>query len=146
MTLVKFNNGAKNHLSNVRYNDVFESVFNDSFFKNTAAGKSPAVNIAETENQFQIELAVPGLKKEDFKINVDKDILTISADKKTETAEEGKKYNKREFSYPAFTRSFTLPEAADQNNIEAEYTDGILKLHVAKKEEAKVQAREIAVK
>ena len=146
MTLVKFNNGHKNHLSNLRYNDVFESVFNDSFFKPVALGKTPAVNIAETENQFHIELALPGMKKEDFKINLDKNVLSVSAEKKEEVTEEGKKYNKCEFGYTAFNRSFTLPETADHTNIEAAYTDGVLKLSVAKKEEAKIQAREIAVK
>jgi HSP20 family protein len=146
MTLVKFNNGHKNQLSNVRFNDVFDTIFNDSFFPSAALAKVPAVNIAETENKFHIELAVPGLKKEDFKINLDKNVLTVSADKKAEATEEGKKYSKREYTYSSFTRSFTLPETADQTNIEAEYTDGILKLNVAKKEEAKVQAREITVK
>ena len=146
MTLVKFNNGHKNNLSNVRFNDVFESVFNDSFFNPAAVSKVPAVNIAETENYFHVELAVPGFKKEDFKINLDKNVLTVSTEKKVDTADEGKKYSKREYTYTAFARSFTLPETADQANIEAEYVDGILKLNVAKKEEAKIQAREIAVK
>lgn len=146
MTLVKFNNGHKNTLSNTRYNDVFESIFHDSFFGQPVLNKVPAVNIAETENQFHIEMAVPGLKKEDFKINLDKNVLSVSVEKKTETVEEGKKYNKREFVQSAFSRSFTLPETADQSHIEAEYVDGILKLNVAKKEEAKVQAREIAIK
>ena len=104
------------------------------------------MNIAETENEFHIELAVPGLKKEDFKINLDKDVLSVSADKKTKNTEEGKRFSKREYSYNSFTRSFTLPEVADHTKIEAEYTDGILKLNVAKKEEAKFQPREIAVK
>ena len=108
--------------------------------------KIPAVNIAETENEFHIELAVPGLKKEDFKISLDKNVLSVSAEKKAENVEEGKKYSKREYSYNSFVRSFTLPETADHAKIDAEYTDGILKLNVAKKEEAKVQTREIAVK
>ncbi|ASU34103.1 heat-shock protein [Mucilaginibacter xinganensis] len=110
------------------------------------ASRVPAVNIAETENEFQIELAAPGLKKEDFKISLDKNVLSVSADKKVENVEEGKKFSKREYSYNSFTRSFTLPETADQSKIEAEYNDGILKLNVAKKEEAKVQSREISVK
>ena len=72
--------------------------------------------------------------------------MTVSADKKTENVEESKKFSKREYSYNSFTRSFTLPETADHGKIDAEYTDGILKLNVAKKEEAKIQSREIAVK
>ncbi|MFB9844378.1 Hsp20/alpha crystallin family protein [Mucilaginibacter ginsenosidivorans] len=145
MTLVKFNNGQKSAV-NPWFGDVFDSIINDSFLNDRFVNKVPAVNIAETENEFHIELAVPGLKKEDFKINLDKNVLSVSAEKKTENVDEGKKYSKREYSYNSFVRSFTLPEAADYARIEAEYTDGVLKLNVAKKEEAKIQSREISVK
>ena len=146
MTLVKFNNGLKNNAVGPFFNDVFDSILNDSYFGNKLVARVPAVNISETENEFQIELAAPGLKKEDFKINLDKNILTISAEKKSENVEEGKKISKREYSYNSFSRSFTLPESADHSKIEADYTDGVLNLIVAKKEEAKFQSREIAVK
>lgn len=142
MTLVKFNNGHRNAV-NPFFSDVFQSLLNDSQVSDRLINKTPAVNIAETENQFEIELAAPGLSKEDFKINLDKNVLSVSADKKVE---EGKKYSKKEYAYNSFVRSFTLPETADQSKIEAEYVDGILKLNVAKKEEAKLQVREIAVK
>jgi HSP20 family protein len=145
MTLVKFNNGQKNAVS-PWFSDVFDSLVNDSILTERFVNKVPAVNIAETENQFHIELAVPGLKKEDFKISLDKNVLSVSAEKKTENVDEGKKYSKREYSYNSFVRSFTLPETADQAKIEAEYIDGVLKLNIAKKEEAKVQTREISVK
>jgi HSP20 family protein len=146
MTLVKFNNGLKNNAANPFFNDVLDSLLNDSYIGNKLVARVPAVNIAETENEFQIELAAPGLKKEDFKINLDKNVLTISAEKKTENVEEGKKFSKREYSYNSFNRSFTLPESADHSKIEADYTDGVLKLIVTKKEEAKFQSREIAIK
>src|ERR1700744_6294533 len=146
MTLVKFANGQKNHAVNPFFSDVFDSILNDSFLSDKLASRVPAVNISEAEGEFHIELAAPGLKKEDFKINLDKNVLTVSADKKEEKVEEGKKFSKREYSYNSFTRSFTLPEVADAAKIEAAYTDGVLKLVVAKKEEAKVLAREIAVK
>src|ERR1700748_3301653 len=123
MTLVKFANGHKNHGVNPFFNDVFDSILNDSFLSDKLASRVPAVNISENENAFHIELAAPGLKKEDFKINLDKNILTVSADKKTENVEEGKKFSKREYSYNSFTRSFTLPETVDAGKIEAEYTD-----------------------
>ncbi|MDB5142187.1 MAG: Hsp20/alpha crystallin family protein [Mucilaginibacter sp.] len=145
MTLVKFNNVQKNAVS-PWFSDVFDSLINDSILNDRSVAKTPAVNIAETENEFHIELAVPGLKKEDFKINLDKNVLSVSAEKKAENVEEGKKYSKREYSYNSFVRSFTLPESADYGKIDAEYTDGVLKLSVAKKEEAKIQSREIAVK
>jgi HSP20 family protein len=145
MTLVKFNNGLKNN-AHPFFNDVFDSLLNDSFIGDKLVARVPAVNIAENDNEFHIELAVPGLKKDDFKINLDKNILTISAEKKSESAEETKKFSKREYSYNSFVRSFTLPDSVDHSKIEADYTDGILKLIVAKREEAKFQSREIAIK
>ena len=145
MTLVKFNNGQKSAV-NPWFSDVFDSLINDSILNDRFVNKTPAVNIAETENEFHIELAVPGLKKEDFKISLDKNVLSVSAEKKAENVEEGKKYSKREYSYNSFVRSFTLPESADYGKIDAAYVDGVLKLSVAKKEEAKFQSREIAVK
>ncbi len=145
MTLVKFNNGHKNHVVNPFFNDVY-SLLNDSVLSDRFAVRTPAVNIAETENDFEVELAVPGLKKEDFKINLEKNVLTVSAEKEAEEVNENKKFSKREYSYSSFTRSFTLPQSADQNKIEADYTDGILKLTIAKKEEAKVVTREITIK
>ncbi|MDB5135207.1 MAG: Hsp20/alpha crystallin family protein [Mucilaginibacter sp.] len=145
MTLVKFNNGQKNAV-NPWFTDVFDSLINDSRLNDRFINKIPAVNIAETENEFQIELAVPGLKKEDFKISLDKNVLSVSAEKKTENVDEGKKYSKREYSYNSFVRSFTLPEYVDYAKIDAQYNDGVLSLSVAKKEEAKFQSREIAVK
>ncbi len=142
---MKFNNGHKNHIANPFFNDVY-NLLNDSTLGEKFASRTPAVNIAETENEFEVELAVPGLKKEDFKINLEKNVLTVSAEKKAEEVNETKKYSKREYSYNSFTRSFTLPQSADQNKIEADYTDGILKLTIAKKEEAKIVTREITIK
>src|ERR1700753_1709920 len=122
MTLVKFANGSKNHAVNPFFSDVFDSILNDSFLSDKLASRVPAVNISEVENEFHIELAAPGLSKEDFKINLDKNVLSVSVDKKTENVEEGKKFSKREYSYSSFTRSFTLPEIADYSKIEASYT------------------------
>jgi HSP20 family protein len=146
MTLVKFNNGQRKHLVSPRFTDVLDTFFNDQYYNAAPAAKAPAVNIIESENGFDIELAVPGLKKEDFKINIEKNLLTVSAEVKKEEAAVTKNYSKKEFSFNSFNRSFTLPETVDQNNIEAAYTDGILKLTIAKKEEAKLQPREISVK
>jgi HSP20 family protein len=146
MTLVKLANGPKNFSVNPFFHDVFDSIVNDSFLSDRLSSRVPAVNIAETDGEFHIELAAPGLKKDDFKVNLDKNVLTISVEKKSENVEEGKKYSKREYSYNSFVRSFTLPETVDHSKIEATYNDGILVLNIAKKEEAKIQAREIAVK
>lgn len=145
MALVKFNERKDSGLSPV-FNDIFENFFNDAFVSDRMVSRVPAVNISETDGHYHIELAAPGLKKEDFKLNLDRNILTISAEKQTEHNENEKKYNKREYSYSSFVRSFTLPESADDANIEAEYTDGILRIKVAKKEEAKMAARQIEIK
>ncbi|SEN09224.1 heat shock protein Hsp20 [bacterium A37T11] len=145
MTLVKFN-GNQHKAVNPWVNNLFDSLFTDSLGRDPFVAKVPAVNIAEKEDAYQIELAAPGLAKEDFKINVEDDVLTISAEKKSESEEEGKRYSKREYSYSSFQRSFTLPDSIDQEKIEASYKDGVLFLTVAKKEEAKVVAKQIEVK
>jgi HSP20 family protein len=145
MTLVKFNSDKRNHPLLPGFNDVFESIFNDTFTDRMVA-RVPAVNISESDESFHIELAAPGLKKQDFKINVDNNVLNISAEQQTENIDNNKKYNKREYSYNSFVRSFTLPEVADDSRIEAAYEDGILKIDVAKKEEAKVASRQIEIK
>lgn len=148
MTLVKFSNGNKSQALSPVFNDVFESFFNtDSYVSDRLVSRVPAVNIAETENDYCIELAVPGMNKSDFKINLDKNVLSVAAETKSENAEsrEDKKYNRREYSYNSFVRTFTLPDSADYARISAEYVDGILKVSVAKKEEAKIQSREISI-
>lgn len=100
----------------------------------------PAVNIKETDDSYEVEMAAPGMKKDDFKIELDNNILTISSEK-SEESEEGngsEKYNRREFSYQSFQRSFNLPkEVVDEDKIEAHYRDGVLQLSIPKKEKAK---------
>jgi HSP20 family protein len=109
----------------------------------------PSVNIEETPAAFQIELAAPGLKRDDFKVELKDNVLTISSEKQEsseEKREEGN-YRRREFSYAAFTRSFSLPESANENKIEATYKDGILHLEVAKKHiEAPKATKKIEIK
>lgn len=145
MTLVKFAD-KKDTALNPWFNDLFESYFNDSLLSNRMISRVPGVNISETDNEFVVELAAPGLKKEDFKVNVDKNVLNVSSESKTEKADETKRYNRIEYSYSTFMRSFTLPESVDHSKIDAEYVDGVLRITIAKKEEAKLQSREISIK
>jgi len=145
MTLVKFNNNAKNTLL-PGFNDVFDSIFNDTFFNDRMIARVPAVNISESENNYHVELAAPGLTKEDFKLNLDRDQLSISVETSVEHQDNQKNYSKREYSYGTFIRSFTLPESADYNQIEAAYQDGILRIDIAKREEAKIVRRQIDIK
>ncbi|QKJ32914.1 Hsp20/alpha crystallin family protein [Mucilaginibacter mali] len=145
MTLVKFNNNRNNTLL-PGFNDVFESIFSDTFFNDRMITRVPAVNISESENSYHVELAAPGLKKEDFKLNLERNQLTISVEQQSEQNDSQKNYNKREFSYSSFVRSFTLPDSADHSQIDASYTDGILCIDIAKREEAKAVRRQIEIK
>ena len=145
MTLVKFNNKANNALM-PGFNDVFESIFNDTFFNDRMVARVPAVNISESENNYHVELAAPGLKKEDFKLNLERNQLTISVEQSADHQDNQKNYSKREYSYSSFVRSFTLPESADDSQINASYTDGILRIDIAKREEAKMVRRQIEIK
>ncbi|MCZ2083094.1 MAG: Hsp20/alpha crystallin family protein [Flavobacteriales bacterium] len=96
----------------------------------------PSVNVKEEENGFEIQVAAPGIKKQDFKINLDRNVLRISSENKSENEEVDKdgKFTRREFNYSSFSRSFTLPEMVETDKIEATYEDGILKVSVLNKE------------
>jgi HSP20 family protein len=146
MTLIKFNNNKGANALMPGFNDVFESIFNDTFFNDRLMTRVPAVNISETADHYHLELAAPGLKKDDFKINLDRNILQVSVEKQSETNADEKRFSKREFSYSTFVRSFTLPDLADQNCIEAAYEEGVLKVDIAKKEESKMASRQIELK
>jgi HSP20 family protein len=146
MTLVKFNNNKGANALLPGFNDVFESILNDTFFNDGMTSSVPAVNISETAEAYHLELAAPGLKKSDFKISLDRRVLNISVEQQNESSEDGKRFSKKEFSYTSFVRSFTLPELADHSRIEAAYEDGVLKVDIAKKEEAKMASRQIELK
>ncbi|MBL7923721.1 MAG: Hsp20/alpha crystallin family protein [Bacteroidia bacterium] len=97
----------------------------------------PSVNISETPKSYHVEMAAPGLKKEDFKINIQGDMITISSEKESETKTEEKEFSRREYNYNSFSRSFSLPEFVDQEKIAATYSEGILKLDLPKKDVVK---------
>lgn len=144
MTLVKFNKQPNALLPG--FNDVFDSILNDSFFNDRLTTQVPAVNISESENNYHVEMAAPGLKKEDFKLNLEGKNLTVSVEQASKEQESRNNYSKREYNYSSFVRSFTLPESADDAKIEASYIDGILRIEIAKREEAKVVHRQIHIK
>ncbi len=146
MSLVKFNKGSKENALSTGFNDIFESMFNDTFLSDRMISRVPAVNVCETEDHYQIEMAAPGLNKDDFKVKLDKNLLMVSVEQQTQQEENNKQYNKREFSYTSFVRSFALPDSADDADIEAKYENGILTISVAKKEEAKQVVRQIEIK
>lgn len=108
---------------------------------------SPAVNIKENKDGFMLEIAAPGFQKDQFKLSLDHNVLTVSAENKQETEKTEGKYTRREFSYGSFRRSFTLPETIQAEKIDAEYQYGVLMVNLPKKDEAKVKAvKEISVR
>jgi HSP20 family protein len=123
--------------------------FDDNFWEadtQRATGTVP-VNIRETEQQYELDVIAPGCKKEDFKINVDDNVLTISMNQTNEKKEKDEKggWERNEYMQRAFSRSFTLDETVDLNNINASYTDGILRLTLGKNEKAKKVSKSITV-
>lgn len=133
MTLVKRNSSLFPTFSSI-FDDFFT---NDWGFKNSPLATVPAVNIREDEDAFSVELAAPGKKKEDFNINLDHNVLTISSESKDEKEEKNANYTRREFSYSSFQRSFVLPNSVDSDKISASYENGVLLINIPKKEEAK---------
>ena len=106
---------------------------------------SPLVDISEDDNEYIVKAELPEMKKEEIKINVHDDVLSISGERKYEKEEKGKKYHRVERAYGSFMRSFTLPEDADGSKVNAEYKDGLLKVHLPKSEKAKSKAIEVKV-
>jgi HSP20 family protein len=140
-TLIK-RNGLFPTLGSKSVNSFFDDFITKDLFdwtdKNFASLGSnlPSVNLKETDTTIEVELAVPGMKKEDFKVEIENDVLIISSEKEEEKEEVRKKdnYIRKEFNYQSFSRTFTLPESANENKIEANYKDGILHVIIEKKE------------
>ena len=113
------------------------SIFDDDFFPvmPSRSNSMPAVNIKEDEKRFMLDLAVPGMDKKDLKIDIEKDVLTISSESKHESEDNTDGYKRREFSYSSFCRSFQIPENVNKEKIDASYKDGILSVTLPKLEE-----------
>ncbi|MBK9732743.1 MAG: Hsp20/alpha crystallin family protein [Chitinophagaceae bacterium] len=137
MTLVKFKNEI--HPFQKWVNETLDAFNRDDFSTltdNRTFGHLPPVNVKETKDQFQLELVAPGRNKNDFNITLEKDLLTISNKVERKTDETDEKWNRKEYSFASFTRSFSLPDSAENSKINAEYVDGVLKISIAKKEQA----------
>ena len=109
----------------------------------TFSGTVPAVNIKELDSQFEIELAVPGMKKDDFEIEVEDGVLYISSTQEEEQVNEKGKFTRREFSYSSFRRSFTLPDSVNPTKIDASYKEGVLLVLLPKHKEAQPQPKKL---
>ena len=122
--------------------NMLDRNFNTGFEKN--CGCVPATNILEKEEGFEIQLAVPGMKKEDFKLEMEEDVLSVIYEKKEEEKKAGEEYLQREFDMDEFTRSFSIPKTADVESIKARYDAGILYISVPKQDKARL-SKEIKV-
>jgi len=140
-TLVK-KDGLFPSLESKSINNFFDDFITKDLFdwtdRNFAALGSnlPSVNLKESDKKIEVELAAPGMKREDFKVEIDNHILRISSEKEEKKEEVSKKenYTRREFNYQSFSRTFNLPDTIDENKIEANYKDGILHVVIDKKE------------
>jgi HSP20 family protein len=128
---------------------LFDDFFSRDLFdwsKTEGNGLVPRVNIKETDDGFAVDIAAPGMKKEDFHVELDNDMLTVSSEASEDHEEEKRNYTRKEFSYHSFRRSFYLPNTVELEKINAKYSDGILSLWIPKKEEAKKKpARMISI-
>lgn len=141
MTFVNYKNRPAGHVFNNSLNEFFPqfaSLLKDEF-------RQTPVNIKETENSYVLEVVAPGFSKEDFKISLDKNILTVEGEKKTESNNENEKLIKKEYTVKSFKRSFTVDENIDADSISANFVNGILTLNLAKKAEVKPSVKNISV-
>jgi|WetSurMetagenome_2_1015567.scaffolds.fasta_scaffold572617_1 HSP20 family protein len=148
MTLMKRSNSFYPSFPNI-FDDFFGNSLMDWSNLNFSSTNTtlPAVNVKETADSFKIEVAAPGMEKKDFKINLEKDVLTISSERKEEKKEKEGKFSRREFSYQSFQRSFMIPAGlVEGDKIQARYNEGILTIELPKKEEVKPKPpREIEI-
>jgi HSP20 family protein len=151
MTLVKWKRPLDNGLSNrtAMYNSplagILNNIWRDDFLTNEYAQFVPAVNLAEEDGQYGVELSAPGFGKDDFKIEIKDGILTVSGKHETEKEVKEKNYTRKEFNYGSFQRSFSLPQEINEEAVDAKYENGILKISLPKKEEVKKATKEIKI-
>jgi HSP20 family protein len=146
MSIVKFKHYPASDSFNNLMDDFFPnfpSLFRDGNGNNFT--HSIPVNIIEREQEYEVEIVAPGFSKEDFKVNLEKNLLTISADKKAEEENKNEKHIRREYKYQSFKRSFTLNEKIDTENIGAKYENGVLTLNLRSKEEVKAPTKQITI-
>jgi HSP20 family protein len=120
------------------------SILRDDFVTPPFRSFTP-VNVKETEKDYVLEVVAPGFQKEDFKINLDNNTLTVSVEKKEETENKNEKFIRKEFKQQSFSRSFTIDKNIDAESISAKYVNGVLTLNLAKKQEVKPSVKEISI-
>ena len=145
MSLVKYRNGARGYYPS-NTGGLLERFFNDSLYDNTQVQNFiPEVDVLESEKTYELHIAVPGFKKDNFNLEVDDNLLTVSGERKFEEKQSDKTFKAVQTSYGSFSRTFTLPDNVDATKIEAHYSDGILEV-IVPKDESKVIKTNIKVK
>ncbi len=138
-------NNYNNHRANSNWlPDIFDDFFgHDWNWLTTSQKATPAYNVTESDKAYTIEVAVPGIRKEDCKIRLNDDVMTISVEKQQQLEEDGKKrrYLRKEFSYSKFEQSFSMPEEVDQKGVHAEVKDGVLTINLPKREVKKEEEK-----
>jgi HSP20 family protein len=134
MALVRFQPFDRD-LSTRNFSDLLDDFFNEAVGTQGRGKFMPGMDVSETDDQYQINLEIPGMNKEDINISMEKGLLTISGEREMEKESEGKKYHRVERRYGKFSRSLQLPDNVDADSVKANYKDGILTISVAKSEE-----------
>ncbi len=142
MTLIKYNRPSRN-IAGKHFSDIMDEFFNEAI-ANRSSTFTPSINISETDEQFSIEVEIPGMKKEDININIENNTLTISGERKQKTEEDGRRFHRVETNFGSFNRSFQLPDHVDEESIEATYSNGVLQINMGKREEK--LKKQIAIK
>jgi len=143
MALIKYTR-PNTDLFSRNFNDIVDEFFNNASTNYRKDSFMPSVNVSETNTQFEVSVELPGLKKEDINVDLEKGSLTISGERKFKNEEEGKNYHRVETQYGKFSRSFYLPDIIDEDSILAKYEDGILHISINKSDEKVKKQIEIA--
>jgi HSP20 family protein len=143
MTLLKFKQAPVSQAFPA-LNNIFD-LFDNSIHAGFRNWVTPAVNIIALKDKYELQVAAPGLRKEDFKINIEGDEITLSAELKTESEQKDINYSHREFQFSSFKRRFTLPQNVNTDEINASYENGVLKLTIPVMQEEKSKTREISI-
>lgn len=135
MSLIRYNSPANDFIP-TSFSNLIDRFFNESLSRNGGAVYSfvPKVDVVENEKAYEIHVAVPGMKKEDFKLDLNDNFLTVSGERKFTKEQKDKNFHSIETQYGTFSRSFALPENVDANGINATYNDGILQINIPKDE------------
>lgn len=134
MALINYKRPTGTDLQSKRFSDILDEFFNDSLNYHRDSFM-PNVDISETEKEFEVAVALPGMKKEDINVNLENGRLTVSGERKFETEEDGKNFHRVESGFGSFNRSFQLPDTIDEESIQAKYENGVLNINIAKSEE-----------